>query len=960
MLACRTHIILLALLFAAGGSGRAIAQSENLPALDREVEQLLRAGKFSEAIPLAQRALEIAERQPGPNGLDLSNALQRLAILYVQQGQYANAEPLYKRTLALKEKALGPQHTEVGTTLFGLASLYVQQARYGEAEPLYKRVIAIKEHELGAEHNEVATALYGLAALYVYVGRYEEAEPLYRRTIEIKEKVLGPNHTEVGSTLSNLAVLLVQEQRFAEAEPLYKRAIAIKEQALGPEHTEVGSALYGLAQLYAQQGRQADAEPLYRRVLDIKEKQLGPEHTEVGTVLYGLAGIYLDQGRYAEAQPIYERVLTIKEKALGPDHPETGTALSDLADLYFRQQQWAKAVDYWRRSTDVIIRRTKRGTEGLEGQGKSEAKREGYRFAGVIKASFRQAASDDAHASDIAKDTFTRAQWAQNTEAASSLEQMAVRQAKGGGALAGLVRERQDLVRDWQAKDKALVAAHSMPPELRNADIETALAARLNEIDARVGEIDRTMARDFPDYAAFSHPEPLTIPEVQSLLRANEALIFIVDTENWNPTPEESFIWAVTKTEARWVRSELGTKALAAAVAALRCGLDQAAWEDDTSPCNALGNPARGGEGQLPFDLGRAYSLYQALFAQLDDLIKDKQLLIAPSGPLTALPFQVLVTAKPAAAIPANGAGYGDAAWLIKEHAVSILPSVASLKILRRLAKSSKAMQPFIGFGNPLLSGPNGADRSAWTRQSCKTSSAPIKTVHRGIRGNSAQFFDGALANVNFVRAQNPLPETADELCAVAQSTGAAPTAVYLGERANETTIKALSASGALASARVIHFATHGLLAAETAMLNGSRAEPALLLSPPEHATEEDDGLLTASEVSQLKLDADWVVLSACNTAAGGSSEIGAEALSGLARAFFYAGARALLVSHWAVNSDATVRIVTKAFDELRKDGAIGRAEALRRSMLALIAARDSNAHPALWAPFIVAGEGAN
>ena len=127
--------------------------------------------------------------------------------------------------------------------------------------------------------------------------------------------------------------------------------------------------------------------------------------------------------------------------------------------------------------------------------------------------------------------------------------------------------------------------------------------------------------------------------------------------------------------------------------------------------------------------------------------------------------------------------------------------------------------------------------------------------------------------------------------------------------------------------------------------------------------SETDDGLLTASEVAQLKLNAEFVVLSACNTAAGANAETGAgdstEALSGLARAFFYAGARSLLVSHWAVDSRATVSLVTKAFSEIRADAKVGRLEALRRSMLALIDSGGRKAHPTSWAPFVVVGEGA-
>src|SRR5207244_2835005 len=129
-----------------------------------------------------------------------------------------------------------------------------------------------------------------------------------------------------------------------------------------------------------------------------------------------------------------------------------------------------------------------------------------------------------------------------------------------------------------------------------------------------------------------------------------------------------------------------------------------------------------------------------------------------------------------------------------------------------------------------------------------------------------------------------------------------------------------------------------------------------LVLTPPDQPSENDDGLLTASEVASLKLDADWVILSACNTAAGAGSN--AEALSGLARAFFYAGARALLVSHWPVNSQAAVELTTRSFAAISREPLVGRAEALRRAMLSLIDEGGDKALPAYWAPFILVGDG--
>ncbi len=235
--------------------------------------------------------------------------------------------------------------------------------------------------------------------------------------------------------------------------------------------------------------------------------------------------------------------------------------------------------------------------------------------------------------------------------------------------------------------------------------------------------------------------------------------------------------------------------------------------------------------------------------------------------------------------------------------------------------------EPFGGFGDPVLEG-GGDARRAYV---------------------PGLYSRGVVADVNEVRKLARLPESADELRAIGVALKASLGAIRLGAAATERAVKEAD----LARYRILAFATHGLMAGEFRGL----AEPALVLTPPAEGSELDDGLLTASEISQLKLDAEWVVLSACNTAAPDGTP-GAEGLSGLARAFFYAGARSLLVSHWAVSSDATVALTTRMFEESTKG--VPKAEALRRSMLALMARTDKPyyAHPAIWAPFVVVGEG--
>ncbi len=416
----------------------------------------------------------------------------------------------------------------------------------------------------------------------------------------------------------------------------------------------------------------------------------------------------------------------------------------------------------------------------------------------------------------------------------------------------------------------------------------------------------------------------------------------------------------ITQDAERWIRIDRSNKQLEDDVAVLRCGLDAAAWIDAKSRCPELTGRTYGdadaAAGKLPpFDLDKAHRLYQLLFGQVEDLIRERHLIIVPTGALTQLPFQVLITEPP---LP--GASEADrhrqAAWLARRVPITVLPAIGSLDALRKYAKASAAPRPYLGFGNPLLAGPDARYAPlaalARARQSCADPAQPQSVALPQLRGPASRMVtSNGLADLAFLRAQPPLPETADELCAVARDLHAGATSVQLGRHAAEAEVKRFSKDGVLARYRVLHFATHGAMVGEVV---GS-SEPGLVLTPPEKATGIDDGYLSASEIALLKLDADLVILSACNTAAGGAE--GSETLSGLARSFFYAGARALLVSHWAVNSEATVKLITAALAAMAADAKIGPAEALRGSISALIArGSDAEVHPANWAPFVVVG----
>lgn len=861
--------------------------------------------RYTEAEPLYLRALGIYEKAFGPIHPNIGTLLNNLGVMYRHQGRYKEAEPILRRSLAIREKTLGPEHANVGITLNNLAVLYKAQGRYTEAEHLYRRVLSTLEKARGVDHPSVGNSLSNLAELYREQGRYAEAEPLYRRSLAIREKALGPEHPNVAITLNNLALLCEQQGRYAEAEPLYRRTLSILEKAIGPDHPETATALGNLGAMYSALRRYAEAEPLLRRSLTIREKTLGPENESVGITLNNLGFLYKMQGRYAEAEPLYRRSLAIVEKSLGQDHPNVDTALGNLADLYHRQKRWDEGLALARRETQSLATRFAVRGEGGRGALLAEQRTRSRDFEVHVALLF------EAHGggTKAAAESFEVAQLARASDTAEQVANMAARYAAGNDALAQLARARQDAIARLQGIDARIVQASSRAAKDRDAAAEARSQAERAETRKGLVELDARLEREYPQYRELTNPKPLELAAAQQLLNVDEALVLLLASR------DESYLWVMRRGETGFFKLAIKRSELTEIVKKLRAQLD-------------LGAIATERILARPFDVAAAHDLYRKILAPTEPLLTGtKQLIFIPDGAMQSLPPGVLVTELPAK--PVEGfADYAQIAWLAKKYAITVLPAAGSLRALRQFAKAPTSREPFGGFGDPVLSGSG--------------DSVPRANV-------AALYSRGAVADANEVRKLARLPETADELRAIAAALKGAPASIRLGSAATERAVKEAD----LTRYRILAFATHGLMAGEFKGL----AEPALVLTPPETGSELDDGLLTASEISRLKLDADWVVLSACNTAAPDGTP-GAEGLSGLARAFFYAGARSLLVSHWSVSSDAAVALTTRMFDESSKGAS--KAEALRRSMLSLMQTpgKPHFAHPAFWAPFVVVGEG--
>jgi CHAT domain-containing protein/tetratricopeptide (TPR) repeat protein len=865
-------------------------------------------GRFDDGERLLKQGLKLIEQTYGTDvqttAPNYDKILNDLGNLYKDAGRFPDAETAFGRALAVGRARHGEDHPNVAATMGNLATVMENESRFAEAEDLYKRTLAVYEKVFGSNHPTTAIGLNNLANVYADQGRATEAAGLQQRVLAINERAFGPDSPDVARSLTNLANSYRELGRKDEALPLYQRALGIMERKFGENSGPTALALGATGRVLQDDGRFEQAAQDFDRALQIDERVLGPEHPQLVNDLRGIGFLDIKIGNYSDARKRFERALAIAQAKLGPGHHDTIATMINLASIDSHDGKWPDAL--------AMLRRASAAMNGQQaGSSNAQFKRFTELDTGLMEAVWHVA---DGRPDGIASnEAFEAAQRAHETQAGAALAQMAARFGAGNDAIASVVRRQQDLKAAIDNLDKRIATELGAPDGKRNDALIAGLHAESARARKSFDETSAQIAREFPAYAELSSPAPLSVAQAQALLKPDEALVSFISMG------DKSYVFAVTRESNFWRQIPLGDTAIGDRVSKLRLGLFDPA--PDATP--------------KPFDLDASFELYSAIMGPVDSVIAGKpKLLVVPTGALTSLPFHVLITKKPDPAVAPNDR-YRQAAWLLNDKAITVLPSVASLRALRSFAKASRATKPFIGFGDPQLQRSGSVDK---------------RGAARGVQAYQS-YYNGTQVDIDRLRTGLPaLPDTADELREVARDLGASDDDVKLGAAATVTTVTTML----LAQYRVIDFATHGLVAGEVSGLS----EPALVLSLPDKPTAEDDGLLTASRIAKLNLDADWAVLSACNTAAG--DRPGAEGLSGLARAFFYAGARSLLVSHWPVESEAAVKLTTGAFAELAKNPQIGRAEALRRSMRARIANPSSahNADPSSWAPFVLVGEG--
>ncbi len=665
---------------------------------------------------------------------------------------------------------------------------------------------------------------------------------------------------------------------------------AAKEQ-LDRTMIELAHGLYVQASVSLKLGKTSDAKVTAHlvRALVSKIKNIPDWWIAFADAL--LADIELRDGNIEAAEKRLRLALKAKQVALGNTR---AVALSYMAlgAIFHESQRDNDAIDTSRPGLS-ILRGELRQAPGISIE----------RLEPFLEASLKLAEEHPERRVELHSEMFAAAQLARTSQTARTVAQMAARFATGRPEIAELVRRLQT---QTQLRDELRITlGRSMISAGRTAnsrEIEK-LKASYTKAAGAVGTLSKKIETLFPSYSELVSPTPSSAETVKSALKPDEALIYFVFGNRGG------YVFAVRADGIRAARVTIKRAEIGGLIRTLRKPFEKT------------------GERIAPYDLVAAHGAYRKLLGPVEDtLTSAKHIIVVSSGELLSLPFPLLVSHP-----PSDGPErYRTAAWLVRKHAFTQMPSVRTFTTFRKTVRPSAAPSPFIGFGNPAFEGAASSSGIAALSQHCQLDA----TVPPGL-----------------LRGLAPLPDTAVELTRVAATLKAGRDNVILGKDVTEKRLRALP----LDQYRVVYFATHGLLPGELKC----QSQPALALSPATTAkpARTEDGLLEASEIAGLKLDADLVVLSACNTGGGGSGKLGGESLSGLARAFFQAGTRSVLVSHWQVDSVATTRLMTKTFGHIGKADRRHTAQALQRAQLDLLRS-DETSHPYFWAAFTLVGEG--
>ena len=759
-------------------------------------------------------------------------------------------------------------------------------------------------------------------------GRLVEAEAILIMALGSE----GMSRVSAMPIRNSYSTVLYEQGRYVEAADMAKLTIS-----LGNLDCVLKSSIYraearnNLARSYMALGKWKKATEQY----DLIQSELGINQGAFNAKFAGApdhALSLIKSNQPDRAIPMLESRLVRLTRVLGNKHYDTVETKAFLAMAYAQAGSPRIAVKMFAEAVPLMLQRSRQSETHSEGTRSITFKRRMVleSYIGLL-ANIRGTSIEASIKFDVINEAFKIADAARSSKVERMLARNSARAAVLNPRLADLARREQDLQRQISAQWASLSAGtlngvinDATQNDARNliTKLRIARAALMQEIE-----------HNFPGYAELINPPRISVEAARGLLRENERLLSVYIGDR------RTFVWNIPKSGAIGMHVvERSRNDIGQLIHDVRTGLD---------PRGIVSL------ADIPdFDVAAGNKLFNLLFAESAENWQDGETLIyVPHAALGTLPLAVLpmsVTTPNLEATPLFS-GYRNVDWIINTFDIATLPSVSSLRFLRGMVRKPKPQLSFAGFGDPIFSDsglkktPESSSRAATLRGAPDftfRASPQTTLLHSAKLGDLPQ-----------------LPDTGYEIRELALVLGADPSRdIYLGASASEESVK----SAPLEKYKVLAFATHGLVSGD---LDGLR-QPALAMSSPKVTESDEDGLLTMDEIMALRLDADWIILSACNTGAADGS--GAEAISGLGGAFFYAGARAMLVTYWPVETTSARLLTTDLFKRQIVDPTLSKSEAAGQSYRYLInhsgfkTAENqmvfSYSHPIFWGAFGLIG----
>ena len=856
--------------------------------------------------------------------------IQQVNGMYRQQPQ---SQPLYSNLSSAVEN--------------GLAEIAMATGQLGEAETRFRNAMRFREASItdllrspsppppGSGETAVAVIRLQLAQALFRQRKLIEAELETRRALVDFLRIQGVDGPKTANTVLILADILQAQGRYKDAHRLADIALDIFIRG-GVDTALHAEAYQRMAVAQASQGRWSDAMATYEKLKTAVAQDEVARNRYLDTNL-DLAVALLRSGQAEQAIPILQGVVKYRTGS-GAGEYAVAEATGFLGAALAAAGRHAEGMRTMRSVVPVLLT-SANDVPKEEGQVDETERRQTIVDAYfVLLTHVRGTEVEKSLGFDATDEAFRMADVARAKAVHSAIAASSARAASGDTALNELIRQTQDSDQQLAAMSDMLKSILNAPADQQDQKALQALRGDIAKLQQARKTLRGEIERRFPQYAQLINPKPVGIAEARAKLADGDTLVATYFTGG------NGYVWAVPK------QGEVAFAAMAEPESEVAGLVDQLHKAVNSDAASISDIP--------PFDVGLAHKLHSAVMEPVAPGWNGaKNIIVVAHGTLGRLPFHLLVT-KPTPQ-PDERPGtlrfseYRNVPFLIRETTVTHVPSVAAFASLRSTPAGAANRKPFIGFGDPWFSDEQAksARHEEVQRQKIQLAMADASLAMRAVPRT-----DG-LPSAEL--AQLPrLPDTAAEVREIALALGADPDKdVMLGAKATEKAVRSMK----LDDRRVVMFATHGLIPGELDGLN----QPALALSSPEIEGVEGDGFLTVEKILGLKLDADWVVLSACNTAAGEGA--GAEAVSGLGRAFFYAGARALLVTHWPVETVSARRLTTDLFRRAASQN-LSRAAALREAMTNMISTGEragpngagifAYAHPLFWAPYTIIGDG--